>query len=47
MSYAYTTRLPQPFSAAVVGQVRAALKDQGFGVLTRSTFSRPCRRNSA
>ncbi|WP_205650181.1 PIG-L family deacetylase [Actinoplanes solisilvae] len=34
MSYAYTTRLPQPFSAAVVDRVRAALKDQGFGVLT-------------
>jgi uncharacterized protein (DUF302 family) len=34
MSYAYTTRLPQPFSTAVVNCVRAALKDQGFGVLT-------------
>jgi len=34
MSYAYTTRLAQPFSAAVVDRVRAALKDQGFGVLT-------------
>ena len=34
MSYAYTTRLPQPFSAAVVDRVRAGLKDQGFGVLT-------------
>ncbi|MFY1674385.1 PIG-L family deacetylase [Plantactinospora sp. WMMB334] len=34
MSYAYTTRLPQPFSVAVVDRVRAALKDQGFGVLT-------------
>lgn len=34
MSYAYTTRLPQPFSAAVVDRVRDALKDQGFGVLT-------------
>ncbi|MEV4708527.1 PIG-L family deacetylase [Actinoplanes sp. NPDC049316] len=34
MSYAYTARLPQPFSAAVVDRVRAALKDQGFGVLT-------------
>jgi LmbE family N-acetylglucosaminyl deacetylase/uncharacterized protein (DUF302 family) len=34
MSYAYTSRLPQPFSAAVVDRVRAALKDQGFGVLT-------------
>jgi uncharacterized protein (DUF302 family) len=34
MSYAYTIRLPQSFSAAVVDRVRAALKDQGFGVLT-------------
>jgi uncharacterized protein (DUF302 family) len=34
MSYAYTTRLAEPFSAAVVDRVRAALKEQGFGVLT-------------
>jgi len=34
MTYAYTTRLPQPFSTDVVDRVRAALKDQGFGVLT-------------
>ena len=34
MSYAYTTRVPEPFSVAVVDRVRAALKDQGFGVLT-------------
>ena len=34
MSYAYTTRLAEPFSSAVVDRVRAALKEQGFGVLT-------------
>jgi len=34
MSYAYTTRLTEPFSPAVVDRVRAALKEQGFGVLT-------------
>jgi uncharacterized protein (DUF302 family) len=34
MSYAYTTRLTEPFSAAVVDRVRGALKEQGFGVLT-------------
>ena len=34
MSYAFTTRLAEPFSAAVVDRVRAALKEQGFGVLT-------------
>ncbi|MEV4346504.1 DUF302 domain-containing protein [Actinoplanes sp. NPDC049596] len=34
MSYAYTARLSEPFSAAVVDRIRAALKDQGFGVLT-------------
>jgi uncharacterized protein (DUF302 family) len=34
MSYAYTTRLPQPLSPAIVDRVRVALKDQGFGVLT-------------
>jgi uncharacterized protein (DUF302 family) len=34
MSYAYTIRLSQPFSAALVDRVRGALKEQGFGVLT-------------
>src|SRR5690349_14148728 len=34
MSYAFTVRLPQAFSPAVADRVRAALKDQGFGVLT-------------
>jgi N-acetylglucosamine malate deacetylase 2 len=34
MSYGYTTRLQAPFSADVVDRVRAALKEQGFGVLT-------------
>ncbi len=33
MSYGFTTRLPVAFGTAVE-QVRAALKDQGFGVLT-------------
>lgn len=32
--YAYTTHLPEPFTPAVVDRVRAALKQQGFGVLT-------------
>jgi uncharacterized protein (DUF302 family) len=34
MSYGYTTRLDEPFSAGLVQRVTAALKDQGFGVLT-------------
>jgi uncharacterized protein (DUF302 family) len=34
MSYAYTARLTEPFSPAVVDRVRAALREQGFGVLT-------------
>jgi uncharacterized protein (DUF302 family) len=34
MSYGYTTRLPEPFSPALVDRVRDALKAQGFGVLT-------------
>jgi uncharacterized protein (DUF302 family) len=34
MTYAYTTRLPEPFSPALVERVRHALKAQGFGVLT-------------
>ena len=33
MSYGITVRLPAPF-APTVERVRAALKDQGFGVLT-------------
>jgi len=32
--YGYTTRLAEPFTPAVVERVKAALKDQGFGVLT-------------
>jgi uncharacterized protein (DUF302 family) len=32
--YGYTTRLPEPFTTAAVDRVRAALKEQGFGVLT-------------
>lgn len=34
MSYAYTIRLAEPFSPALVDRVRATLKEQGFGVLT-------------
>lgn len=34
MSYGMTTQLPEPFTPAVVDRVRAALKEQGFGVLT-------------
>ena len=34
MSYGYTRRLPVPFSAEAVQRVRAALAEQGFGVLT-------------
>lgn len=32
--YGYTTRLPEAFTPAVVERVKAALKEQGFGVLT-------------
>lgn len=32
--YGYTTRLPEAFTSAVVERVKAALKEQGFGVLT-------------
>lgn len=32
--YGYTTRLPEPFTPAVVERVKTALKEQGFGVLT-------------
>jgi len=35
VTYGYTTRLPEPFTLAVVDRVRAALKTQGFGVLTQ------------
>jgi hypothetical protein len=34
MSYGLTARIPEPFTPAVVDRVRAALKEQGFGVLT-------------
>jgi uncharacterized protein (DUF302 family) len=34
MPYAFTTRLTEPFSPAIVDRVRAALQEQGFGVLT-------------
>jgi uncharacterized protein (DUF302 family) len=34
MSYGYAVRLNAPFSPDVVDRVRAALKEQGFGVLT-------------
>jgi LmbE family N-acetylglucosaminyl deacetylase/uncharacterized protein (DUF302 family) len=34
MSYGYTTRMPEPFTPALVQRVRDALKAQGFGVLT-------------
>jgi uncharacterized protein (DUF302 family) len=34
MSYGDTVRVPEGFSPALVDRVRAALKDQGFGVLT-------------
>jgi uncharacterized protein (DUF302 family) len=33
-SYGFTVRLPTPFTPAVVERVRAALQEQGFGVLT-------------
>lgn len=32
--YGYTIRLPEAFGPAVVERVKAALKEQGFGVLT-------------
>ena len=32
--YGYTVRLPEAFTPAVVERVKAALKEQGFGVLT-------------
>ena len=32
--YGHTTRLPEPFGPDVVDRVKAALKEQGFGVLT-------------
>lgn len=32
--YGYSTRLPEAFTSAVVERVKAALKEQGFGVLT-------------
>jgi uncharacterized protein (DUF302 family) len=34
MGYGYTVRVPEPFAPAVVQRVRAALGEQGFGVLT-------------
>jgi len=34
MSYGFTARLPEPFTAAVVERLGAALKEQGFGLLT-------------
>ncbi len=34
MSYGFTARLPEPFTPDLVERVRAALKQQGFGVLT-------------
>lgn len=33
-SYGFTVRLPTPFTPVVVERVRAALKEQGFGVMT-------------
>jgi uncharacterized protein (DUF302 family) len=32
--YGYSTRLPEAFTSTVVERVKAALKEQGFGVLT-------------
>jgi uncharacterized protein (DUF302 family) len=32
--YGYTVRLPEPFTPALVDQVKGALKQHGFGVLT-------------
>jgi uncharacterized protein (DUF302 family) len=34
MGYGYTVTVPEPFAPAVVQRVRAALGEQGFGVLT-------------
>jgi uncharacterized protein (DUF302 family) len=34
MGYGYTVTVPEPFTPAVVQRVRAALGEQGFGVLT-------------
>jgi uncharacterized protein (DUF302 family) len=34
MRYGYTVTVPEPFAPAVVQRVRAALGEQGFGVLT-------------
>jgi uncharacterized protein (DUF302 family) len=34
MPYGFTTRLPERFTPALVERVRAALREQGFGVLT-------------
>jgi uncharacterized protein (DUF302 family) len=34
MSYGHTARLAEPFTPVLVDRVRAALKEQGFGVLT-------------
>ena len=34
MPYAYSVRVAEPFSAALVNRVRVALREQGFGVLT-------------
>jgi uncharacterized protein (DUF302 family) len=34
MGYGFTVRLPEPFTPEVVDRVRAALREQGFGVLT-------------
>jgi uncharacterized protein (DUF302 family) len=42
-----TVRLPEAFSAAVVERVRAALKEQGFGVLTEIDVAPSCMASSA
>jgi uncharacterized protein (DUF302 family) len=34
MSYGFTARLAEPFTTELVDRVRAALREQGFGVLT-------------
>jgi uncharacterized protein (DUF302 family) len=34
MSYGFTIRLQEPFTPELADRVRAALKEQGFGVLT-------------
>ena len=46
MSYGTSTTLDVPFAEAVT-RVRAALKEQGFGVLTEMTSPPPCRRSWA